>query len=93
MGPEFESPLAHLIKMVSEQIVISLPNAIIKKLEKEKEIFSYNSIQEIITEVLRDKYLRRNSRGGKRGRPKKVDSKKVLSRKKIFHKKGIPIDV
>jgi len=66
---------------------------IMEMLEKEKEMFAYANVQDLITEILRDRYFKRTLTGKKRGRPKKVDETRVLSRKKIFSKDGVPLDV
>jgi hypothetical protein len=79
--------------MKSRKLSIELPESILTKLQREKETFDYKNVQEIIVDILRDKYLRGKGTGKRKGRPKKIDESRVLSRKKVFHKKGVPIDV
>jgi len=79
--------------MDTKKIILTLPRPILKKLEQDKKKFAYNSIQERITEILRNKYFRELSGGTKRGRPKKIRPENILTRKKIFSKKGIAIDI
>ena len=82
-----------LIKMASSKITLAIPEPILKELKKDKNKFSYTSLQQVIIDVLRDKYMRDLSKEGKRGRPRKFDEMKFLTAKKIFDKKGgiIPI--
>ena len=81
--------------METQQIKLTLPAPVFQKLEQEKKKFAYSSIQEIINEVLRNKFFREHLKGAsKRGRPKKIDETKVLTRQgKIFSKKGAPVEV
>ena len=60
-----------------------------KILEKEREKYIYNSVQELILEAIREKYVRNaNKRPTKKGRPRKIVPEKILTRKKIFVRKG-----
>ena len=75
--------------MVQNKITLTLTEPMLKRLELEKERFSYESVQEIIKEVLRDKFFREGPAGdSKRGRPKKLDYDKSLGMKKVFTKDG-----
>ncbi len=67
--------------MTQKKITLALPEPMIKKLEEEKKKFAYESVQEIIKEVLREKFFRQSREtGSKRGRPKeKLDVHKILS--------------
>jgi hypothetical protein len=67
----------------------------LKILKKEKEKYIYDSVQELILEVLRDKFVRYRKTGTptKRGRPKKTNDLDFLKRKKIFSKEGVAIDI
>jgi hypothetical protein len=67
-------------------IFLMLPESMLERLKKEKENFSYDSIQEVIKEVLRDKFFRQPRKGeSKRGRKKeRIDLLKVGSAKRIF---------
>ena len=71
------------------QLKLTLPEAMLKRLEDEKERFAYHTVQEIILEAIRDKFFRGQASGNSnRGRPKKEDLTKALGMKKIFVKKG-----
>ena len=75
----------------SSQVKLRIPKPIMKKLEQEKEKFSYNSIQEVVKDVLRDKFFRTQERKAIRGRPKKINPQEIISRKKIFSKEGVAV--
>ena len=67
---------------------------ILKKLEVEKQKYAYSSIQEVILEALRDQlFVEEAPEVETRGRPKKIREEKILTRKKIFGKKGEPISI
>jgi len=74
-------------------IFLTLPEPVIKKLEQEKEKFAYSSIQEIIAETLRNKYFRESLTRTKRGRPRKIREEDILTRKRIFSKRGVGIEI
>ena len=79
---------------MSKRILLSIPEPILEKLEAEKEKYAYSSTQEVILEVLREKLFSKVGEGkAARGRPKKIREEKILTRKKIFSKKGEPISV
>jgi len=81
-------------KTKTKEITLILPIKLYEKLKKEETLYSYNSIQDIINEVLRDKYLKSSALcKGKRGRPKKIREDKILARKKIFDKDGVAIQI
>lgn len=69
--------------MALKKITLTIPELMLKKLEQEKEGFSYPTIQSIILEALRDRYFKR-TRKGKGGRPRKVNLMRVGSAKKVF---------
>ncbi len=73
--------------MATKKIILTLPEPIFKILEKEKKKYAYNTIQEIVVEALRDKYLRTIYRT-KKGRPKKINPQRIITRDKLFVKKG-----
>ncbi|MEK6932181.1 MAG: hypothetical protein AABW56_00090 [Nanoarchaeota archaeon] len=76
----------------STQVKLSIPEPMMKKLEQEKEKFSYKSVQEVVKDVLRDKFFRIQERKMTiRGRPKKIDPQAIISRKKIFSKEGVAV--
>ena len=81
--------------MPSEKILLSIPEPILKKLKEEKQKYAYTSIQEIIIDALRDKFYFQKGKKEKtkRGRPRKLNEMKILTRKKIFSKKGEPISI
>ena len=80
--------------MSSTKITLSIPNEMLKKLKQYKENYSYSSIQEGINSILRDKfYFSTTSSGAKKGRPRKLREGQILSRKKIFSKKGDAIPI
>jgi len=76
-----------------KRIFLTIPTRMFKILEKEREKYIYDSVQELILEAIRDKYVRYRKRegGSKRGRPKKPSDLGFLKRKKIFSKTGEPI--
>lgn len=79
---------------MAKKVLLSVPDQILKKLEAEKEKYAYSSIQEVILEVLRDKlFVADEPEKETRGRPKKIREEKILTRKKIFGKKGEPISI
>lgn len=79
---------------MAKRILLSVPEQILKKLESEKEKYAYSSIQEVILEMLRDKlFIEAKPEKETRGRPKKIREEKILTRKKIFSKKGEPISI
>tara|TARA_Y100000310_G_scaffold321461_1_gene379123 strand:+ start:511 stop:753 length:243 start_codon:yes stop_codon:yes gene_type:complete len=80
---------------MSNRILLSVPDPILKKLEAEMEKYAYSSLQEVIVDALRDKFYFQAGKKEKtkRGRPKKIREEKILTRKKIFSKKGEPIRV
>ena len=73
--------------MASKKILLTIPGPIFKILKKEMEKYAYTSTQELILEILRDKYFRQ-LKSKKRGRPKKMDETRLWRRKKIFDKDG-----
>lgn len=72
--------------MTSKKVMLSVPDKLLKDLEKEKEKYAYASVQEIILETLREKlYKSKQPKKEKRGRPRKFDDVEFLTRKgKIF---------
>lgn len=72
--------------MTQKKITLALPEPMLKKLEEEKNKFAYESVQEIIKEILREKFFRQSKEtGSKRGRPKEgFDYYKIGSAKKVF---------
>ena len=79
---------------MAKKVLLSIPEPILKKLESEKEKYAYSSIQEVIVQLLRDSLFVETSPSYEtRGRPKKIREEKILSRKKIFSKKGEPISI
>ena len=76
--------------MVSKKIIVSMPEAMYDKLQVEKKKLAYVSVQEIILELLRDKYFKPKSR---RGRPKKVDEDIILGKRRVFSREGVKVDV
>ncbi|MFH1430976.1 MAG: hypothetical protein ABIG37_00720 [Nanoarchaeota archaeon] len=76
-------------------IKLTIPTRMFKILEKEREKYIYNSVQELILEAIREKYVRNRKKQGssKRGRPKQGNDLDFLKRKKIFSTTGKPIDV
>jgi hypothetical protein len=77
-------------------IKLTTPDALFEKIKKEKEMFGYGSIQEVINEILRNKFFRTTSvkKSGKRGRPKKLDETRLITRHgRIFSDDGEPIQV
>ncbi len=81
--------------MARKRVILSIPEEMLRILENEKKKYIYDSVQELILEALRDKYVRYREKNipTKRGRPKKTTDLDFLKRKKIFSKKGIAIDI
>jgi len=80
--------------MASERITLRIPEQISRKLNVEKQKYSYNSIQDVILEMLRDRlFIEPKPERETRGRPKKIREEKILTRKKIFSKKGERISI
>ena len=73
---------------MSLKISLTLPESLVRKLEQEKELYSYFSLQEIIVDTLRNRFLRSagTSKGSKRGRPKEEDPALIMTRSRIFSK-------
>ncbi len=82
------------VKKGKTRIILTIPERMLKILEKEREKYIYDSVQELILEAIRDKYVRYRKREGasKRGRPKKASDLGFLKRKKIFSKEGEAIE-
>ncbi len=79
---------------MAKRILLSVPDQILKKLETEKQKYAYSSIQEVILEALRDRlFIEAEPTVETRGRPKKIREEKILTRKKIFSKKGEQISL
>ena len=70
--------------MSVKKVTLTIPEPMFRVLEKERQKFMYHSVQEIILEALRDKFVRYRKKETKRGRPKKFDLMRVGSAKKIF---------
>jgi len=70
-------------KMRLKKITLTIPEPMLKKLEKEKENFSYPTVQSIILEALRERYFKKQT-SGKGGRPRKLNLMRVGSAKKVF---------
>lgn len=74
---------------MAKKLLLSFPDKILKRLKAEKEKYAYSSIQKVILEALRDKlFLEAEPEKETRGRPKKIREEKIITRKKIFSKKG-----
>ena len=72
---------------MAKRILLTLPESFYKKLKAEKSLYVYDSLQQMIIEILRERYFRSaNKGGGKRGRPRKIDEFRIMARKKIFRK-------
>ncbi len=79
--------------MPSIKITLSVPEPIFKQLDQRKKSFAYSSVQELIIEMLSDKLYSQTLKKETRGRPKKIREARILTRKKIFSKKGEPISL
>ena len=79
--------------MESRKITLTIPEPIFKKLENEKKKYAFLSVQEIIVDSLRDKYFRVFMGKSRKGRPRKIREEKLITKKKIFDKKGVAISV
>ncbi|MFH1358930.1 MAG: hypothetical protein ABIH37_03525 [archaeon] len=72
-----------------KQIKLTMPDEMLNKLKLERDKFAYNTVQEIILELIRDKFFKNPAIGEtKLGRPKKPDYDKALGMRKIFTRKG-----
>jgi metal-responsive CopG/Arc/MetJ family transcriptional regulator len=79
---------------MAKKLLLSIPDQILSKLENEQKKYAYSSLQEVIVDALRDKFFfQAGKETTKRGRPKKIREAKILTRKKIFSKKGEPISI
>jgi len=66
----------------SERIILTIPKKLFNKLREEKNRFSYQSIQSIILEALRERYYKKKTEGkSRRGRPPELDLVKIATRK------------
>ncbi|MBI4447872.1 hypothetical protein HY643_02735 [Candidatus Woesearchaeota archaeon] len=74
------------------KIFLTIPEPILKKLREEMKKYAYTNMQEAIVDILRDKFYSKIEGKKKLGRPIKINEEKVLTRKKIFSKKGIKIE-
>ncbi len=80
--------------MASKSIFLTLPEPLFTLLKREKEKFGYSSMQEIILSSIRERYFEKKMEKEEketRGRPKKIDETAMMSRKRIFSKRGEPI--
>ena len=73
--------------MSSKKITLSVPEQILKELNKEKQRYTYTSIQQVIIQMLRDQlYMKQKDKAAKtttnKGRPRKFDEMRFLTRKK-----------
>ena len=74
-------------KMASKRLTLRVPEQILNKLKLERQKYAYSSIQEVILEMLRETLFMKSEKvGGTRGRPRKIDEFKILSKKRIFSK-------
>lgn len=71
---------------MTKKVLLSLPDAMYRKLQQQLKLFSYTSVQEVILNAIREKYFKQNHTptGNKRGRPKEQNLAMVMTRKKIF---------
>ena len=79
-----------------KQIKLTMPESMHLLLKQEQDKYFYKNIQELILEAVRDKYLRKTdskSTATKKGRPKKIKPERILSKERIFSKKGKAIDI
>ena len=81
---------------MTKGIYLSIPEKLLAHLKKEQSLYAYTSVQEVIIDALREKFMRsagQRGRGNKRGRPKEFDEIALLTRKHIFSKKGKAVDL
>ena len=71
--------------MISK-VLLSIPEVLLRELKEEKEKYAYSSVQEVVMDTLRDKFLK-NKKSGK-GR-KRFSEERVLFRKKVFGKERV----
>ncbi len=76
-------------------MMLTMSGSLFGKIEKEMKMFGYSSVQEVMNEVLRDRFFRVRVPGkSKAGRPRKLDETKLITRHgKIFSRKGVPIEI
>jgi hypothetical protein len=79
--------------MESKKIILTLSGSVFEKLKFERDKYGYSTIQEIVNELLRDKFFRESAPGVKKGRPKKIDEVGLVCNNKVFSKNGIPVAV
>jgi hypothetical protein len=72
-----------------------MPESMFLLLKQEQDKELYKNIQEIILEAVRDKYIRTSSTKTPKtkGRPKKLKPERILSKEKVFSKKGKAIEI
>jgi len=82
------------LKQGKTRIILTIPTRMFQILEKEREKYIYDSVQELILDAIRDKFVRnlKIETGSKRGRPKTTSDLDFLKRKKIFSKEGEAIE-
>lgn len=70
-------------------LVISLPPKLAKRLERYRENYSYNTLEEVIIDILRERLLVKEA--GSKGRPRRLREEELLTRTRVFSKNGSPI--
>ena len=72
------------------KITLTIPEPLAKKIKAEKEQDSYFSLQEVILNTLRQKYhtTTTNNNTTRAGRPKRFHPEDLLTKKRIFTKRG-----
>lgn len=80
---------------MTKQVKLTLSDELFGKIEREKETFGYLTIQEVMNEILRNKFFRLRVPGkSKAGRPRKFDETKAITRHgKIFSSSGKAVEV
>jgi len=68
--------------MAKKIVLLTIPEPILEKLEKDMEKRGFEKLQELIIDVVRDNYFRKSKRtGGKRGPKRGLDERKIIGPK------------
>ena len=83
-----------VVRNGSKQFMMTVPMVLFEKVLEEKEKFGYGSVQDVVNEVLRERFLRVSGLGkSKVGRPRKLDETLAVTRKgPIFSRDGVAVE-
>ena len=84
------------------KILLSVPNVLYRELERERNRYGHTSVQELVLAAVREHLFGRvsshstessNKKRKKRGRPRGFDPSNIVSRTRVFSKKGKGFDL